>query len=338
MVSVTRRGLNRLLVGTAAGLALPRVSAARAADFNYKFGHAFPLTHPIHIAGAAAADRVRVETNGVIDIEVLGASQLGGDNNLMSQVRSGGLELYAGAGSVFATVFPVASIWAMGFAFPSYDEVWAAVDGGRGDRVRAAARGVGLIAFDVVWDNGFRHISTGARPVTEVGDLKGLKIRVPVSPSLISLFQNLGSSPVSLNYGEVYTALQTHLVDAQESPLTIFETGNFREVQKYVAMTGHVWDGGMIVANRAAWTALPPDMQAIVARIFNEEGRKQRLASAAVTDTLRVNLTRSGVTFTEPPLGPMVGTLKDRGYYKEWRDKYGDAAWNTLVHYSPALS
>jgi len=181
-----------------------------------------PAAHPLHTAAVAVARRVAAETNGVVDIEVLGASQLGGDNNLMSQVRSGGPDFYAGAGSVFATVFPIASIWAMGFAF-NYAEVWAAVDGELGDRVRAGARGAGLVPFDVMWDNGFRQISTGARPVNGAGDLKGVKIRVPVSPSLISLFQNLDASPVSLNFGEVYTALQTHLVDAQESPLSIFD-------------------------------------------------------------------------------------------------------------------
>ena len=238
MVAFTRRDFNRLLAGAGAGLAA-RAAPARAADFSYKFGYAFPLTHPLHAAAVAVARRIAAETNGVVDIEVLGASQLGGDNNLMSQVRSGGLDFYAGAGSVFATVFPIASIWAMGFAFANYAEVWAAVDGELGDRVRAGARGAGLVPFDVVWDNGFRQISTGARPVNGASDLKGVKIRVPVSPSLISLFQNLGASPVSLNFGEVYTALQTHLVDAQESPLSIFETGNFYEVQKHVALTNH---------------------------------------------------------------------------------------------------
>ena len=324
------------MAGAVAAVALHR--PARAADFSYKFGHAFPLTHPIHVAALAAASRVKAETNGTLDIEVLGASQLGGDNNLMSQVRSGGIEFYAGAGSVFATLFPVASIWAMGFAFGGYDDVWPAVDGELGERVRAGARGVGLVPFGVVWDNGFRQISTGARPVTGVEDLKGLKIRVPVSPSLISLFQNLGSSPVSLNYGEVYTALQTHLVDAQESPLAIFETGNFREVQKCVALTGHVWDGGMIVGNKAAWAALPPDMQAVVARVMDEEGRKQRTASAAWNESLRASLASRGIIFTEPPTGPMIETLRDGGYYKEWRGKYGDAAWKSLVRYSPALA
>ena len=273
----------------------------------------------------------------MVDIEVLGASQLGGDNNLMSQVRSGGLDFYAGAGSVFATVFPIASIWAMGFAFANYAEVWAAVDGELGNRVRAGARGAGLVPFDVVWDNGFRQISTGARPVNGAGDLKGVKIRVPVSPSLISLFQNLGASPVSLNFGEVYTALQTHLVDAQESPLSIFETGNFYEVQKYVALTNHSWDGGFIVGNRASWEALPPDMQAIVSRIFNEEGLKQRAASASLADSLRSSLAERGITFTEPPRAAMVDTLRERGYYREWRQKYGEAAWKSLARYAPAL-
>ncbi len=338
MVALARRDFNRLMAGAAVGLVAQGAAPAQAADFSYKFGHAFPLNHPIHIAALAVATRVSAETNGVVDIEVLGASQLGGDNNLMSQVRSGGIDFYAGAGSVFATVFPIASIWAMGFAFGNYGEVWAAVDGELGDRVRAGARGVGLVPFDVVWDNGFREVSTGARPINDAKDLKGIKIRVPVSPSLISLFQNLGASPVSLNFGEVYTALQAHLVDAQESPLSIFETGNFYEVQKYLALTNHSWDGGFIVGNRASWAALPSDMQAIASRIFNEEGLKQRTASAVLADSLRASLTERGVAFTEPSRAAMIDVLKERGYYREWRQKYGEAAWQSLTRYSPAVS
>lgn len=337
MAIVARRRLNQLLLGAAAGVMSQEIRPARAADFSYKIGYGFPLTHPIHLAAVAATNRIKAETNGAVDIEVLGASQLGGDNNLMSQVRSGGLEFYIGAGSVFATVFPIASIWATGFAFSKYDEVWAAVDGEVGNLVRSGARNVGLVPFDVVWDNGFRHISTGSRPIAGVDDLKGVKIRVPVSPTLISLFQGLGSSPVSLNFGEVYTALQTRLVDGMESPLAIFETGNLYEVQKYIAMTNHVWDGGMLVGNRASWAALPPDMQAIVTRVFNEEGRKQREASAALANSLRTSLAGRGITFTEPPLEPMTAKLRERGYYKEWSRKHGDVAWKSLARYSPAL-
>lgn len=338
MVTFSRRHFSRLVAGAAVGVAAQAAAPARAADFSYKFGYAFPLTHPIHTAALEVARRVAAETNGMVDIEVLGASQLGGDNNLMSQVRSGGLDFYIGAGSVFATLFPIASIWAMGFAFADYPEVWAAVDGELGDHVRSGARSVGLVPFDVVWDNGFRQVSTGARPVNDAKDLRGVKIRVPVSPSLISLFQNLGSSPVSLNFGEVYTALQTHLVDAQESPLSIFKTGNFAEVQKYLAMTNHSWDGGFIVGNRASWAALPPDMQAIVSRAFNEEGLKQRTASAALNDSLRASLTKRGVTFTEPSRAAMIDVLKERGYYREWRQKYGEVAWTSLARYAQALS
>ena len=88
-------------------------------------------------------------------------------------------------------------------------------------------------------------------------DMDGLKIRVPVSPLSISMFKALGAAPASLQFSEVYSALQTKIVDAQENPLPIIQVAKLYEVQKYCSLTNHIWDGFWFIANGRAWEALP---------------------------------------------------------------------------------
>jgi TRAP-type C4-dicarboxylate transport system substrate-binding protein len=137
----------------------------------------------------------------------------------------------------------VAAINGVGFAFPDYPAVWLAMDGELGVHIRAAIAKLNLQPFGRVWDNGFRQITSSSRPINRPRDLDGFKIRVPVSPLYTSLFRSLGAAPAGLNLSEVYSALQTRIVDGQENPLAVFETAKLYEVQKYCAMTNHVWDG-----------------------------------------------------------------------------------------------
>src|SRR6202000_1801620 len=114
-----------------------------------------------------------------------------------------------------------------------YDRIWPAMDGKLGAHARAAIGKLGLYAFDKVWDNGFRQITTGGIPINAVADIQGLKIRVPVSPISISTFKALGAAPSSLQFSEVYSALQTRVVDGQENPLVLIQLAKLYEVQKY---------------------------------------------------------------------------------------------------------
>src|SRR5947209_3439337 len=103
----------------AAGLSAPFVSRAVAAEYEWKFGHGFPATHPVHVYAVEAAARIKQETGGRVDIGVFPNSQLGGDSDLLSQVRSGAIEFFSTGGLIFATLVPIASINGMGFAFPN---------------------------------------------------------------------------------------------------------------------------------------------------------------------------------------------------------------------------
>src|SRR5207244_3628154 len=110
-------------------------------------------------------------------------------------------------------------------------------------------------------------ITNSVRPIKKAADVAGLKLRIPGAPPLVYLFQALNAAPVSMQFGEVYTALQTKVVDGQENPLSQIDTGKFYEVQKYLSLTGHVWDGFWIIANGAAWKRLPPDVQDITNKV-----------------------------------------------------------------------
>jgi TRAP-type C4-dicarboxylate transport system substrate-binding protein len=157
---------------------------------------------------------------------------LGGDTAMISQVISSALQMYILPIDLLAPRNPVCGIPGVGFAFPSYDTVWAAMDGDLGNLLRSAAEQIGLHCLDKGYDHGYRQITTRTKPIVTPEDLHGFKIRLPVAPYLISLFRHLGASPTAINFSEVYSALQTGGVDGQENPLVLIDTAKLYEVQK----------------------------------------------------------------------------------------------------------
>jgi tripartite ATP-independent transporter DctP family solute receptor len=303
---------------------------AHAAEFTYKMANNTPATHPLTVQMQAAADRVLKATGGRVEIRIFPNSQLGSDTDMLSQIRSGAIEFFSLSGLILSTLVPPASINGVGFAFKNYDQVWGAMDGKLGAYVRAEIGKRGLYAFEHMFDNGFRQTTAGSKPIVTPADFKGFKIRVPVSPLWTSMFQALGASPASINFAEVYSALQTHIVDGQENPLSLIETAKLYEVQKYCSMTNHMWDGFWFLANRRAWEALPEDVRAVAAREINAAGLLQREDVAQLNASLRGALEKRGLTFIETDASVFRATLKKAGFYADWRQKYGAEAWATL--------
>ncbi|MGI4942148.1 MAG: TRAP transporter substrate-binding protein, partial [Janthinobacterium lividum] len=243
------------LVSSAAVLAAATpLRFARAAEFTFKWGTNVPESHPLNIHARAASKRLAEETNGRVDLQLFANNQLGGDSDMFTQLRAGALECFSLSGvNVLSTLIPGAAVWGVGFAWKDYPTLWSALDGKLGDLLRAQIRKAGLEVMDKVWDNGFRQVTTSTRPVRTPDDFKGMKIRVPISALWTSLFQSLGASPTSINFAEVYSALQTHVVDGQENPPAIISAAKLYEVQKYCSLTNHMWDGWWFLMNRRAW-------------------------------------------------------------------------------------
>lgn len=327
-MNITRR---TMLIGTGAiALGTAIHTKARAAEFTYKFANNLQPAHPLNVRLQEATAKILEETGGRLQINVFPASQLGNDTETLSQLRNGATEFFSLSPLILSTLVPNAAISGIGFAFPDYETVWKAMDGELGAYSRAEIEKKGLVPMEKIWDNGFRQITSSNRPVNSPEDLKGFKIRVPPSPLWQSMFTAFGSSPTTINFAEVYTALSTGIVDGQENPLAIASTAKLYEVQKHCAMTNHMWDGFWFLANKRAWETLPEDVREIVAKNLNASALDQRADTEKLNETVREELTKNGMAFTDPDKDAFRQTLKSAGFYEEWKGKFGDEAWGIL--------
>lgn len=333
---MTRR---QCLMG-AASLSLAAIlpKYAHAAEFTYKLATGQDPTHPVNKRAQEAIDRIREATGGKLEIRLFPANQLGSDTDLMSQVRNGGVEFFNQASSVLSTLVPAAGIVNTGFAFPDYDHVWQAMDGSLGKYVRAQVEKVGLLTMSRPWDNGFRQVTTSTKAVKSPDDLRGMKLRVPAAPMLSTLFAALGASPTPINFNEVYSALQTKLVEGQENPLAIISTARLYEVQKYCSLTNHVWDAYWILGNRKAVERLPKDVQEIVFREFEKSAGDERADIAALSKSLVEGLQKNGLQILEVDSAAFKSELAKTDFYKTWRAKFGDEAWKLLQDHAGSLA
>jgi tripartite ATP-independent transporter DctP family solute receptor len=311
---------------------------ANAAEFSYKLGSSSPMEHPAMAHQQTAADRIKKETNGRLEITIYPNSVLGGDTAMVAQLISGALEMYNLPIDLLAPRNPACGIPGVGFAFPDVSHAWAAMDGDLGNMLRGLAEQIGFYCLDKGYDHGFRQITTRTKPITGPDDLKGFKIRLPVAPYLISLFRHLGASPTAINFNEVYSALQTGIVDGQENPLVLIDTAKLYEVQKYCSLTNHVWAGFHTSFNVAAWKRLPPDLQETAHRIFSEEALAQRQDFVTMTTTEQQNLTGKGMTFNAPDQKAFREALAKSGYYPDMKKTAGDKAWSLLEKYVGPLT
>jgi TRAP-type transport system periplasmic protein len=207
-----------------------------------------------------------------------------------------------------------------------------------GKYLRGVIEKLGLHTLDKMWDNGFRQITTSTHPINTPDDLKGFKIRVPVSPQWTSLFKAFGAAPTSINFSEVYSALQTKIVDGQENALQLIDIAKLYEVQKYVSITNHMWDGFFFLINGRAWAKLPPALQEVVASNVNAAALKQRDDLVKLNQTAEDKLKKHGMVFNRTDPAKFRAVLSNAGYYKEWKAAYGPEAWALLEKYSGPLA
>ncbi|OWT63746.1 TRAP transporter substrate-binding protein [Candidimonas nitroreducens] len=330
-MKLSRRSFLITSAGAGAAIAAaPLQNVLAATTFRYKYANNLPLTHPMNVRAKEMAKKIEEETKGRFKLQIFPSSQLGSDTETLNQLRSGAVEFFTLSGLILSTLVPAAAISGIGFAFPNYDTVWKAMDGDLGGYIRGEIEKSGLVVMKNIWDNGFRQVTTSNHPINGPADFKDLKIRVPVSPLWTSMFKALKSAPTSINFNEVYSALQTKVVDAQENPLAIIQTAKLYEVQKYCSLTNHMWDGFWFLGNGKAWNRLPKDIQAIVAKHVNEAGVKERADVAALDAELQKKLSSEGMVFNTPQSGPIRDELRQAGFYSEWKKKFGDSAWAIL--------
>jgi TRAP-type C4-dicarboxylate transport system substrate-binding protein len=269
---------------------------ARAAEVVFKWAHAVQLDHPLHVNAVRVKNAVARRSNGRFEIQIFPNNQLGGDPAMLAQARTGAIQLYAGYGGIFQSVAPSAGIEGVGFAFKSQAQALAAFDGALGAYVRREMDAKGpFVTPSKIW---------------------------------VDMFGALGASPTPIAANEMYVALQTHVVDAQENPFTIVETFRLFEVQKYLSVTNHMWSNFWLVANADAFHALPPEFQTMLREEIDRYALTNRREMELRNASLAEKLTRLGMKINVVDVAPFRTKL--RGFYEKEQAAFGADAWALL--------
>jgi tripartite ATP-independent transporter DctP family solute receptor len=328
---------SRFVAGTAsafASIAIVR-SPAKAAQFDYKMAHGTPTNMAVHVRSAEMWDAVKRETNGAIDVKIFPNNILGSELAQLSQLRSGAVQFMIIQGVSLSSVVPGVSMDGLGFVFPTAAKAESAYDGPLGAYLRKLIMDKGIFAFPRVFNFGMRQVTASSHPIRSAADFAGFKIRTPPAPISVDLFKTLGASPTPIVFPELYLALQTKIVDGQETPYSTIDVSKFNEVQKYLSVTNHTATIFWFLGNMDAWNALPPAMQTIILRHADRaavlERRDTEQQSTATADKLR----REGMLFNTADADSMRAPLKP--FYGRWKTEFGATAWDLLEKTSGKL-
>ncbi|HSD60561.1 MAG TPA: TRAP transporter substrate-binding protein [Burkholderiales bacterium] len=259
-----RKLLLTALTILAGGLAAP----AWGQQIELKLGHVGETGSLFAQSAEEFAKQANAKLAGKAKVVVFGSSQLGGDKELLQKLKLGTVEM-ALPSTVMSSEVDAFGVFEMPYLVKDrahmkrieQEIVWPTL------APLVEQKGLKIIA---VWENGYRHITNSKRPINVPGDLKGIKLRVPEGKWRVRMFQDYGANPSPMKLSEVFTALQTGVMDGQENPFTQIYSQKFQEVQKYLSLSGHVYTPAYLTVGKKKWESLPPDVRKVLEETARE--------------------------------------------------------------------
>jgi TRAP-type transport system periplasmic protein len=311
------------------------MSTEPAPAFQYRLGLNQPIGSPTQQRLAEMAEAIGRETDGRFRLDVFPESRLGPDPTMLADLRGGALEFFV-AGATLGELAPTSALPLLPFAFSDSKAVFAALDGALGDRIRGELAQHGLYAFRHCLQNGFHHLTTSTRPIHTAADLAGVKIRSPGGAIARDFFETFGAQAGYVPFSGMYDALKERRFDGQSDPLGVVLSLKLYEVQSHLSLTGHWWSGFTLLANGAAWAALPRDIQEVVERNAEKFALLQRQDTEAINAGGAEELARLGMTVNAADTDSFRAGLGP--FYARWREKAGAAAWRLLETYADEIA
>jgi tripartite ATP-independent transporter DctP family solute receptor len=298
----TAGSVRSLLVLATALLGLLAPLAAQADSFPFNIALATGPDSPQNVVAKEVAAAIAKDTGGRVAAKVFESGQLGQTGALLQAMTTGG-GVQATITVVTDTICPQTKLFLAPYAFPDRTAAYAAVDGPTAQRIYEECRKKGY-EFVAAWDSGFRQLST-SRGIDSLADLKGLKVRVPNGALWIDTFRGLGANPTPMGVDGLYSALQQGVVDGQEQPIANYYAGKYMEVQKYFAITNHMYGPAFFIVGAQWLQALPADLKEIVVRdIRAATARQRQLSEADEVSELKEVQDKYQVKVTHPDLAP----------------------------------
>ncbi len=298
---------------------------AAAEPYILKIGSITNEAHPYYTTFQDVfVPYLKQEAGDRIEVEFYFNAQLGGDREMVEMCQFGGLGMDCATPSTLSGFDKRFQVLGLPYLFPDKETAFKALDGELGQALDSYLPAINLYNLGY-FENGFRHVTNNRRPVESIEDMKGLKIRTQENPMHIAFFRAIGANPTPINWGELYTALQQKTVDAQENPLVLIEEARFYEVQRYVSLTGHVYEPTMLVTSKIWFDALPEDLQ----KVLREASRRFCLAERKRIDEeekfAREKLEKHGMKVNDLAPEKLAAFVEQsRKLYDESRPLLGD--------------
>ncbi|NJO37851.1 MAG: TRAP transporter substrate-binding protein [Rhizobiales bacterium] len=271
------------------------------------------------------ADILTEQLGDDFSYELFHTQALGDENVHLQMIRTGQIDIYP-MGSEAVSLDPSWAIFDMPFLFKDRETVARLLDGEVGQKLRASMREAAGLELLALGELGFRQITNNVRPIVVPADLQGIKLRVPGSKTRILTFETYGASPVTMNAGEMYLALQQGTMDGQENPLFGIKYRSLDEVQKYLSMSNHVYTPVTFVMNGARYDGLSDAHKAAVdaaaleaAKYIREVGAKadQELAADMATHMEVSEIDLAAFTEASKPVWTAIGEIAGKEFADE---------------------
>lgn len=256
--------MRKLLLTTTAIALACTMSAPAFAEFNdrnIRVSNGINADHPVGNGIKAMQKCLDEKSGGKLKLTAFWGGALGGDLQATQALRSGVQEAVVTSSSPLVGIEPALGVFDLPFLFSNAQEAYKVLDGDFGDMMNKKLEAVGLVNL-AYWENGFRNLSNSVHPVTKWEDFQGMKVRVMQNNIFLDTFQNLGANATPMAFGEVFSALETKTIDAQENPYVTIDTSKFFEVQKYITETNHAYTPFLFLFSKAIFDTYTPDEQA----------------------------------------------------------------------------
>jgi tripartite ATP-independent transporter DctP family solute receptor len=284
-----------IVAAAAAALASGAVQAQQKQV--WKAADVHPLGYPTIEAIISMGKKLEKETNGRISIQMYHSMQLGGEKEMIEQAQVGALQIARVSVGALGPVVDDLNVFNLPFMFRNEDHMRAVIDGPIGDELLQKVSNSSARLIALGWmDGGTRNVYT-SKPITKPADLKGLKVRMMGNPIFVETMNAMGGNGVAMGYNELYSALQTHVVDGAENNPPSMLTANHYQVVKVYSLTGHLIIPEMFVFSKATWDKLSKEDQALLKKHSREAQMEQRERWNKYTAEAESKLKAAGVQF-----------------------------------------
>jgi TRAP-type transport system periplasmic protein len=319
----SRRRVVAMIGAAAAAPLLPRPAWGQGGKNVMRIAHVLTDQDNVHRAVARFKETVEKKSNGQLEVQIYSNSSLGNLRVTFESIRLGNLEAGVWDAGTPSNVVPAWAVPELPYIFRDLDHVHKVIDGPIGQELNKLLLDKAKVRTLAVYDTTFRKIFTRPKPINSLADMKGMKVRVPEVPSYVRCMQLLGANPTPIPWGELYTSLETGVVQGFENKCEAAFNAKLHEQTKFAAYTGHIFVINPMLVSEQWFSALPKGLQQVVSEAAAESLAWQRVEAPTSEKNFEQKMKEAGVKFSSPDPAPFRDAVQP--YYKEHGDKFATA-------------